>query len=166
MLIGIISVGIVGATVMNNDSSMKEETFENMIGGTRCPGQQAEQDARLHENEQTPGLQSNEQAASQLSNEQEAILLKREVPTRSVNQIILILEGEGKVKSGLLKRSTLQEHLYKAGFGRRQMSKVAEARKGSSRRFCRPHRMMLAQADYPEFLLIPSFINGCLKQCA
>ena len=54
---------------------MKEETFENMIGGTRCPGQQAEQDARLHENEQTPGLQSNEQAASQLSNEQEAILL-------------------------------------------------------------------------------------------
>ena len=54
---------------------MKEETFENMIGGTRCPGQQAEQEARLHENEQTPGLQSNEQAASQLSNEQEASLL-------------------------------------------------------------------------------------------
>ena len=53
---------------------MKEETFENMIGGTRCPGQQAEQDARLHENEQTPGLQSNEQAASQLSDPQEAIL--------------------------------------------------------------------------------------------
>ena len=81
---------------------------------------------------------------------QEAILLKREVPTRSVNQIILIMEGEGKVKSGLLKRSTLQEHLYKAGFGRRQMSKAAEARKGSSRRFCRPHRMMLAQADRKE----------------
>ncbi len=77
----------------------------------------------------------------------EAILLKREVPTRSVNQIILILEGEGRVKPGLLKRSTLQEHLSKAGFSRRQMRKVAEARKGSSRRFCRPHRMMLGQAD-------------------
>ena len=61
---------------------MKEETFENMIGGTRCPGQQAEQDARLHENEQTPGLQSNEQAASQLSNEQEAILLSDQLRRR------------------------------------------------------------------------------------
>ena len=30
ILIGIISVGIVGATVMNNDSSMKEETFDGI----------------------------------------------------------------------------------------------------------------------------------------
>lgn len=95
---------------------------------------------------------------------QEAILLKREVPTRSVNQIILILEGEGKVKVGLLKRSTLQEHLYKAGFGRRQMSKVAEARKGSSRRFCRPHRMMLAQADI-KYVKLPVGKNGRMVQC-
>ena len=36
----------------------------------------------------------------------EAILLKREVPTRSVNQIILILEGEGKVKSISAKRDS------------------------------------------------------------
>ena len=28
VIIGIISVGIVGATVMSNDSSMKEETFD------------------------------------------------------------------------------------------------------------------------------------------
>ncbi|MBR0343078.1 MAG: transposase [Oscillospiraceae bacterium] len=95
---------------------------------------------------------------------EEAILLKREVPTRSVNQIILILEGEGKVKTGLLKRSTLQEHLYKAGFGRRQMRKVAEARKGSSRRFCRPHRMMLAQADI-KYVKLPIGRSGRLVQC-
>jgi len=94
----------------------------------------------------------------------EAILLKREVPTRSVNQIILILEGEGKVKTGLLKRSTLQEHLNKAGFSRRQMRKVAEARKGSSRRFCRPHRMMLAQADI-KYVNLPVGKKGHMKQC-
>ena len=94
----------------------------------------------------------------------EAILLKREVPTRSVNQIILILEGEGKVKPGLLKRSTLQEHLSKAGFSRRQMKKVAEARKGSSRRFCRPHRMMLGQADI-KFVKLPVGKKGRMKQC-
>lgn len=94
----------------------------------------------------------------------EAILLKREVPTRSVNQIILILEGEGKVKTGLLKRSTLQEHLNRAGFSRRQMRKVAEARKGSSRRFCRPHRMMLAQADI-KYVSLPVGKKGHMKQC-
>ena len=38
----------------------------------------------------------------------EAIQLKREVTTRSVNQIIFILEGEGKAEPGVLKRSTLQ----------------------------------------------------------
>ena len=56
---------------------MKEEMIETMIGGTRCPDQQAEQEARLHENEQTQSLQSNEQAASQLSDQQEAILQVR-----------------------------------------------------------------------------------------
>ncbi len=94
----------------------------------------------------------------------EAILLKREVPSRSVNQIILILEGEGKVRTGLLKRSTLQEHLYKAGFGRAHMKKVAEARKGSSRRFCRPHRMMLAQSDI-KYVKLPIGKNGRMVQC-
>ena len=41
----------------------------------------------------------------------EAIQLKREVPLRSVNQIIYILEGEGKVKPGLLKRATIQRYM-------------------------------------------------------
>ncbi|KAB3524896.1 DDE-type integrase/transposase/recombinase [Alkaliphilus serpentinus] len=77
----------------------------------------------------------------------EAIQLKREVPSRSVAQLILILEMEGRVAPGILKRSTLQRHLYKAGFGKKQMRKYNEARKSSSRRFCKPHRMMLAEAD-------------------
>ena len=94
----------------------------------------------------------------------EAIQLKREVPGRSVSQIILILEGEGKVEPGLLKRSTLQAYFYKAGYGRRQMRKVAEAKKGSSRRFCRPHRMLLAQADI-KYIKLPIGKNGRLVQC-
>lgn len=78
---------------------------------------------------------------------QEAIQLKREVPTRSVSKIIFILEGENRVPPGVLKRSTLQHHLQKAGFSQKQMRKYSEGRKSSSKRFCKPHRMMLVQAD-------------------
>lgn len=78
---------------------------------------------------------------------EKAIELKREVPSRSVAQIILILELEGWAKEGLLKRSTLQRHLYEYGFGKKQMKKYTEARKSSSRRFCKPNRMMLVQGD-------------------
>ena len=63
----------------------------------------------------------------------EAILLKREVPTRSVNQIIYILEAEEAVKPGQLTRPTLQRYLYKAGFGKKQMKKYAEAKGSSSK---------------------------------
>jgi len=77
----------------------------------------------------------------------EAIQLKREVPTRSVAQIILILEMEGKVEPGILKRSTLQRHLYDAGFGKKQMKKYTDARASSTKRYCKEHRMQLAQAD-------------------
>jgi len=41
----------------------------------------------------------------------EAILLRREVPTRSVSQIIQILEWKVKALKGQIKRSTLQDHL-------------------------------------------------------
>ena len=45
----------------------------------------------------------------------EAVLLRLEVPTRSVPQIIEILEMEGKAPKGLLKRSTLQDRLREEG---------------------------------------------------
>ena len=77
----------------------------------------------------------------------EAIQLKKEVPTRSVARIILILEMEGWVSPGVLKRSTLQRYLYRAGLGVKQMKRYTEARNATSRRFCKPHRMMLAQCD-------------------
>ncbi|WP_026508603.1 DDE-type integrase/transposase/recombinase [Butyrivibrio sp. MC2013] len=77
----------------------------------------------------------------------QAIQLKREVPRRSVRQIIKILEIEGWAPPGILKASTLQRYLYKAGLGNKQMRKFTESRETSSRRFCRPHRMELLQGD-------------------
>lgn len=78
---------------------------------------------------------------------EQAIQLKKEVPRRSVRQIIRILEIEGYAPPGVIKQSTLQRHLFEAGFGRKQMKKYTEARNTSSRRFCRPHRMDLIQGD-------------------
>ncbi len=94
----------------------------------------------------------------------EAIQLKREVPTRSVAQIILILELEGHIAPGKLKRSTLQRHLYNAGFGKKQLRKYNDARKSSSKRFCKPHRMMLAEADLKYGPKLPIGKNGAMVQ--
>ena len=78
---------------------------------------------------------------------EQAIQLRKEVPERSVAKIIYILEAEGLVAPGVLKRSTLERHIYKAGYGRKQMQMYKEARSSSSKRFCKPHRMMLVQGD-------------------
>jgi len=51
----------------------------------------------------------------------EAILLRREVPSRSIPQIIEILEMEGKALKCFLKRSTLQDRLREAGYSSAQM---------------------------------------------
>lgn len=94
----------------------------------------------------------------------EAIQLKREVPSRSVAQIILILEMEGLVPPGILKRSTMQRYLYKSGFGKKQMKKYTDARKSSSKRFCKPHRMMLVESDIKYGLKLPIGANGTRVQ--
>lgn len=95
---------------------------------------------------------------------QEAIQLRREVPRRSIEQIILILEMEGKVAPGILKRPTLQRHMYQAGFGATHMDIYTDARKSSSRRFCKPHRMMLVQGDIKYGPLLPIGENGAMVQ--
>lgn len=94
----------------------------------------------------------------------EAIQLKREVPSRSVTQVILILEMEGRVQPGVLKRSTMQRYLYKNGFGKKQIKKYTDARKSSSKRFCKPHRMMLAESDIKYGLKLPIGPNGTKVQ--
>jgi len=95
---------------------------------------------------------------------EQAIQLKREVPKRSVKQIIYILELEGRVAPGVLKRSTMERYLYKAGFGVRQMQMFNDARKSSSKRFCKPHRMMLIQGDIKYGIKLPIGKNGAKKQ--
>jgi len=94
----------------------------------------------------------------------EAIQLKREVPKRSVMQIIAILEMEGQVAPGVLKRSTMERHLYEAGFGVRQMKLYMDARESSSKRFCKPHRMMLLQGDLKYGAKLPIGKNGAMVQ--
>ena len=95
---------------------------------------------------------------------EEAIQLRREVPSRSVKMIIDILELEGKVAPGVLKRSTLQRHLANAGFSERHMRMYKDARKSSSKRFCKPHRMMLIQADIKYGLMLPIGKNHAMVQ--
>lgn len=93
---------------------------------------------------------------------EQAIQLKREVPKRSVQQIIFILEQEGWAKPGVLKRSTLQHHLFNAGYGTKQMQMYRDARESSSKRFCKPHRMMLVQADIKYGPRLPIGKNGAM----
>jgi len=58
---------------------------------------------------------------------EQAILLRREVPGRSVAQIIQILEWEGRITPGQVKRSTLQEKLAERGYSTRHMRLYAQA---------------------------------------
>jgi transposase len=75
-----------------------------------------------------------------------AIELRRECPSRSVRDIITILELEGHVKPGILSRSTLQRHLHQNGFGANQV-KVYTQNGAAARRFQKQHRSMLWQGD-------------------
>lgn len=77
---------------------------------------------------------------------QQAVLLRREVPDRSVRQIIQILEWEGLVLPGSIKRSTLQEKLTKRGYSSRQMRLYADS--GTAvRRFQKRSRQQLCHSD-------------------
>ena len=95
---------------------------------------------------------------------EQAIQLRKEVPERSVAQIIYILETEGLAVPGTLKRSTLERHIYKAGYGQKQMQMYQDARNSSSKRFCKPHRMMLIQADIKYGPKLPIGRNGAKVQ--
>jgi len=76
----------------------------------------------------------------------EAILLRRELPSRSVPQLIEILEMEGKVPVGLLKRTTLQDWLMERGYSARQMKLYAQP-EIAARRFAHSERNDLWQSD-------------------
>src|SRR5690606_12868017 len=93
----------------------------------------------------------------------EAILLRREVPRRSINQIIQILEWEGKVKPGEIKRSTLQMHLVNRGYSARQM-RMYSSQGVAARRFQKRYRNALWQSDIKYGPHLPIGPGGEKKQ--
>jgi putative transposase len=94
---------------------------------------------------------------------EQAILLRREVPSRSVAQIIQILEWERQVPPGKLKRSTLQEKLSERGYSSRQM-RMYESGGVAARRFQRRYRNSLWQSDIKYGPFLPIGPNGTSKQ--
>lgn len=86
-----------------------------------------------------------------------AIVFKREQPKRSVRNIIKILENNGYVAKGELKRPTLQRWMQDAGFSKRQMSLYLDNHKNNAaRRYCKAHRMEMVQSDIKYGLYIPA----------
>jgi len=69
----------------------------------------------------------------------EAIILRREVPGRSVARIIEILELEEKIPTGAIKRTTLQDKLMESGYSTRQM-KLYQQDGIATRRYQRKNR--------------------------
>ena len=92
---------------------------------------------------------------------EDAIYLRRELPSRSVPQIIEILESEGKVKAGFLKRTTLQDRLSDRGYSAAQM-KMYRQQGLATRRFARAERNDMWQSDikYGPFIKV----NGDKRQ--
>ncbi|WP_026674116.1 DDE-type integrase/transposase/recombinase [Alkalihalobacterium bogoriense] len=93
----------------------------------------------------------------------QAILLRKEVPSRSVAQIIQILEWEGLAEPGQIKRSTLQEKLTEKGYSTRQMRLYSQT-DGAARRFQKRHRNQLWQSDIKYGPYLPIGPNGMKKQ--
>lgn len=75
-----------------------------------------------------------------------AITLRREVPKRSIAEIIRILEWEGLAEPGFIKHTTLQDQLAARGYSSRQMLTYAK-NVTSARRFQKPWRNYLWQSD-------------------
>ena len=98
---------------------------------------------------------------------QEAIRLRREVPRRSVVEIIRILEWEGLAEEGFLRKSTLQDQLAARGYSSRQMRTYAKD-VTSARRFQKPWRNYLWQSDIKYGVYInnkPTYMVCFLDDC-
>ena len=93
----------------------------------------------------------------------QAIMLRREVPGRSVAQIIQILEWEGKVSPGQIKRSTLQEKLVERGYSARHMRMYSQSGI-ASRRYQQKSRNMLWHSDIKYGPYLPIGPGGVKKQ--
>jgi transposase InsO family protein len=94
---------------------------------------------------------------------EQAILLRREVPGRSVAQIIQILEWEGLAQPGQIKRSTLQDKLAQRGYSARHMQLYA-ASGVAARRFQQKCRNQLWHSDIMYSIYLPIGPGGQKKQ--
>lgn len=94
---------------------------------------------------------------------EQAILLRREIPGRSVTQIIQILEWEGRIQPGQVKRSTLQEKLAERGYSTRHMRMYAETGI-AARRFQQKHRNRLWHSDIKYGPYLPIGKDDARKQ--
>ena len=97
----------------------------------------------------------------------EAIRLRREVPKRSIPEIIRILEWEGFAEEGFLRKSTLQDQLAARGYSSRQMRTYAKD-VTSARRFQKPWRNYLWQSDIKYGIYIngkPTYMVCFLDDC-
>lgn len=90
---------------------------------------------------------------------EKAEALKRELPSRSVPQIIAMLQLAGEVDSGQLKVSTLRRHLSALGV-------KMPSRERSHRRFQSPHRNHTWQGDCHHTLYLPDPEGGERKRQA
>jgi transposase InsO family protein len=95
---------------------------------------------------------------------EQAILLRRQVPRRSVGQIIQILEWEGLALPGQIRRSTLQDRLAERGYSTRQMRIYAETGGRAVRRFQKRHRNQLWTSDIKYGPYLPIGKDGSKKQ--
>ena len=93
-----------------------------------------------------------------------AVTLRREVPERSVADIIRLLEYEGYIDVGSVKRSTLQDQLYRRGYGTCQLAMYRGTGVGAARRFERTGRNDLWQADIKYLLVLPATAKGPARQ--
>lgn len=93
----------------------------------------------------------------------QAILLRREVPGRSVASIIDILEMEKKVAHAQIKRTTLQDMLASKGYSARHM-RMYQSSGVAARRFQRKNHNDLWHADIKYGPFLPIGKAGEMKQ--
>lgn len=81
----------------------------------------------------------------------EAKAMRLQSPTISVNEIIACLEGRHPELAGIVKRSTLQDHLTKSGYGRNELLRKAEVSgRAFFGRYRKLHKMSQIQGDVKE----------------
>ena len=119
-------------------SGLSERTIRRYLASYRADGFEGLKPKGKMRNAQ------NETISEEIVNE--AIVLRREVPSRSVAQIIQILEWEGLATPGQIRRSTLQDKLSERGFSSRHMKMYAGGGL-AARRFQKSSRNKMWHSD-------------------